>query len=681
MNAVDITARGLASRALGNGDVLASPSGAESVGTADGYNVQDFVDRVGQGTANIRWRSGQTAAALEDLADRYGALTGFAGDTHTVETAPFVTRDNLVIRGNGATLRNTNATALNVDDISSCAIFLGTSNLIDTERLTYYAVSAASGTVLTSTGNGGSFAVGDPVVIRGASSYTTPNRIFRNKVLATVLAQTPDTITIDRTLPAELLADSPVIANANEGLSSAFVGAPGYHISVRPKVSNMTFASDTGSALQACGVIDGVFRDISQFGRNGFAGNALQDTLVDGLRFSAWRKGIELAEGSFGTTIRNVRGWLSDASAKFGGGSDACDFFIAIDENSAQCRIEDIQFDSGPNDVADPVNDSAVMLATGRDNAITDFVFRLPALTGNALAVQSNGTESADRMTYERGKVYAPGCKRFVVCNVGAGGLDRPRFRNLRFYGTPTSAAALLAGTNGLMERVIFENGIVSCSSAVVAMTGWRIEECEFPSTFTFPASFTNNKLVGNYIAGGFANLTDALLETNDIRDNDNDANRRLRAAATISNSLDSITTTTANSVYRSSTFAAGDLALGDKVFFSVAANASSSGGGGRTIRPSVTVNGTTIGLGAFTTTTASEVMSGSGWIRIDGDTSLTYDFVIGGTWVHGVAIVASISTFGLTFNLEAWVTANSFNIRQARIIPIKPGMAHLDLS
>ena len=45
MNAVDVTARGLARRAAQAGEVLASPAGAGAIGVARGGTLQDFVDR------------------------------------------------------------------------------------------------------------------------------------------------------------------------------------------------------------------------------------------------------------------------------------------------------------------------------------------------------------------------------------------------------------------------------------------------------------------------------------------------------------------------------------------------------------------------------------------------------------------------------------------------------------
>ena len=105
MNAVDITARGLAARAL--------EADAET----------------SEGAASLASRSEPTAAALETLSAQFALLTGVAGASHTVETSPFLTRDRLVIRGNGAELRNVNTTPLSTSNLFQTALPIGSSNV------------------------------------------------------------------------------------------------------------------------------------------------------------------------------------------------------------------------------------------------------------------------------------------------------------------------------------------------------------------------------------------------------------------------------------------------------------------------------------------------------------------------------------------------------------------------
>src|SRR5690606_34276792 len=111
-----------------------------------------------EGAANLRAMSADTAAALETLAASNPVLTGYAGDTHTLDTTPYINRSNLTIYGNGATLYNSGASAIGDD---AHVLPLGTSNLGATDDLTFYTIASSAGRVITSTGNGGNFAAGD----------------------------------------------------------------------------------------------------------------------------------------------------------------------------------------------------------------------------------------------------------------------------------------------------------------------------------------------------------------------------------------------------------------------------------------------------------------------------------------------------------------------------------------
>ena len=223
MNALDIGARGLARRAM------------------------EAFERMDENGASISRRSELDAASLEALAADHPLLTCTAGATYTLETPPYIMRQRLTIRGNGAELRNVNQTPLNVDHTLSIALPLGVSMVWTTSYLTYHSVEAASGPELTLTaGTGANFAPGNLVVLHGTTKYYGPGNeyeVYRNYTRARVVEATANTVVIDRALPAQLLADMPVI-----GLS----GAPDYYLLYAPHVSHLKISSELGNPLQ-CG--------------------------------------------------------------------------------------------------------------------------------------------------------------------------------------------------------------------------------------------------------------------------------------------------------------------------------------------------------------------------------------------------------------------------------------------
>ena len=174
-------------------------------------------------------------------------LTGPFEAVSGLETPPYIMRQRLTIRGNGAELRNVNQTPLNVDHTLSIALPLGVSMVWTTSYLTYHSVEAASGPELTLTaGTGANFAPGNLVVLHGTTKYYGPGNeyeVYRNYTRARVVEATANTVVIDRALPAQLLADMPVI-----GLS----GAPDYYLLYAPHVSHLKISSELGNPLQ-CG--------------------------------------------------------------------------------------------------------------------------------------------------------------------------------------------------------------------------------------------------------------------------------------------------------------------------------------------------------------------------------------------------------------------------------------------
>jgi hypothetical protein len=658
MSALDIGARGIAQRAR-----------------------LDF-ERTTERNASLAMRSEPTAAALEALAAEHSLLTGEPGAVYTVEEAPFVRRQRLIIRGNGAELRNVNQTPLNVDHNISAALPLGVSTVWDTSYLTYYPVASASGRELAlASGAGANFAPGDLVVLHGATKYYGPGNayeVYRNYLRARVLDVSADLVVIDRALPAQLLADSPVIGNTAEDMPTAVTAAGTHYLLYAPHISNLQIASDVGDAFQHGGVIDGVFRDLTLEGRNGLVLNALQDCLFENIRIRAWRKICELAEGSYGTVVRGMRGTLTDASTRFGGASDASSFYIALGENCAECVLEEFAVDSGPND---PPDGSAVVIGSGRNNEIRNSRLRFPAVTGRILSVQPNpalGHPIID-CGFRNLTVTAPVCSQFLACNDAGSGLVRPYLVDSRFYGVPTMRAATLGGQDGQLRGNFFENGDVYLFAAA---TGWRVEGNTINGSMVFQGG-TNNVVRGNYVRDGFQGLTDSVLKLNTVADNESDASRRLDAASLISDTQASITTTTPNTASGTATFAAGDLSPGDKIYFSSFANTSSAGTTSRFARVSLTQNSTTTGLGSHSVATPTTPIGIEGVVEIRSDTLVVCNFSIGEKQVHATVPIASVTANGLTLNLEYWVSAadEQINLRAARIVAVKPGMKHLPIN
>ena len=632
--------------------------------------------------ANIRTRSASTAAAFKTLSQTYN-LEGYAGDVHVNETVVFLERDNFKLYGNGATIRNTNTTALTVNDTVSYVFFLGTSNYADTHRLTPYAVSSASGPIMTSVGNGSSkFAVGDKVVMLGATRYDATGAglyyIYRNYHYSIVIAVTADTITLESAPPRELLADTPTIANATQqSLTSVWPEAPGYHLLYAPMIENVKLKSDVGGLYSGGGVINGVFRDIVAEGRNGWALNAMHNCLVDGLRFTAWRKCLELAEGSHRTVIRNVRGSIQDWAAK--GDIGASPFFVAMNENCAACTFDDLDLDFG----ATSASGNAVQLGSGRDNEIRNARFRGSAHTGVALAVQARSEPGMSNLRSGYRNVYLdmPTPSSFFSCNDGGAGIDRAYCVDSTFIGTPTVRGSLLAGTNGSYLRNYVQNGNIEFAGTV---TGWRIEGNTVDNgALTFPTTFTNNRVVGNYFKNGFNNLTSALLRSNTIADNDSDANRSLNAAAVIDDTpaTTAITTTTANTPRWSMVCPAGTLSAGDRILIRARLAAGGTGAGGR----NVAVGASTPTAGRQGCGSRSVTATGSMNVECElvvvSNTLIFFRTSIGGTEAGPSSVaVDNLTTNALTITVEAWSADGVATVVPygCRIVPRKPGMREI---
>lgn len=655
MSALDIGARGIAQRA------------------------RQAFERSDENNASLSMRGEPTAVALEALAAENSLLTGEAGATYTVDSVPYIQNDRLIIRGNGAELRNVNATPLSVENNLSSLLPLGISMVWDTPLLTYFAVAAASGPALTlAAGAGANFAPGDLVVLHGALTYPGPDyayEVYRNYLRARVVEVSGDTVVIDRAPPAQLLADSPVIGNTADAHETGLARNPRFYLLYAPHISHLTLASNLGDAMRFGGVIDGTFRDLTIEGRNGIALNAMQDCLIENIRFRAWRKICELAEGSYGTVVRNMRGTLSDASTRFGGAPDTAPFFIGVSENTAECALDDLAVDSGPNDTT---GGAGVILGSGRSNELRNSRLRFPALTAPALSIQTVATAGHPNIDcgFRNLTVTAPICSQFFLCADAGAGVIRPYLEDSRFYGVPTLRAATPRGVEGRLRGNFFESGDVYLDNST---TGWRIERNTINGAMALTGG-TGNVIRGNFIRDGFSGLNSGYLKSNTVAANESAASRRLAAAAHLSALNSNVTTTTANAAYASATFLAGDLSPGDRIFVRSAANTGSAGSTyTKTARVSVTSGETTTGAGSRAVTSGSTPFDVDTVIEVVTDTFLSFTTRIGDIVASASMIVPSLGANGLTVNLEFWTSnsAEGIVVRSARIVAVKPGMSH----
>jgi hypothetical protein len=646
VNAVDVTARGLASR------------------------VQTLIDATLEGAVNIGARDVPTAAALEALAAGAGAITGYAGATHTVETAPFLRRDDLVIRGNGATLRNLSASDWNSDSFDGATLPLGTSDLLASYRLTLDAVQSANGNAVTlSPGAASRYSPGDHFYCRGTTehsyvadgaTYHVP-RFVRRGVILDVAG---DVLILDRALPPDLMADQAKIATVAEGVNSAIAGQPLYYL-LRPHVSALTLVSDNGEAIKMGGIIGGAIRDLHIEAINGMVLGAMERTLVENVTFVAHRKIAEIAEGSNGVMFRNFAG-----SVVAGPGGPA-PVLMQIGENSSDCVMERFDVDGGP-DIGP--NRVACLLHSGRRNAMRDMTLDLRNQTGTLTALQSLSTEgnSCDDSGFSDVTVLGTSPLMFFALNDGGAGINRGFWRNVRFFGMPTQTvsagtvrrAGWLGGNGTVYRNVWCEHGAAEIDPAATDIT---VRDCYFPD--------------------GFVGLTDSLFMANDIHDNDSDANRRLRKAARIViGNAAQVTSMVPNNPYQAATFAGGDLRTGDRIFVYTEASAGGTGPSNRQARLSLTVNGVTTGIGSIVRTGNGNPMGYEAEWTILTDTGTTasigYRINAGGTFFEGVINVASLLASSLTVTMEYWcgAAADPVNTRVCRIIPMKRGMKHLPL-
>jgi hypothetical protein len=468
----------------------AAAKGASLVGTIQGVTAQTILTETREGAANLRARTASTAAALEALSSSYAALTGYAGDTHDVETAPYLTRSNIVLRGNGATLHNNNATAWATNPFVNATLPLGTSDLAAVTHLTFHTISSVSeNAIALGSGHGASFATGDLVYLRGATKFTSGGLdSYRNTLRARVLSVAGDIVTLDRLPSPELVADTPTMGNTAEGVVSTISGQDLFFL-YRPEISDFTLKSDLGEAIKMGGIIDGTIRDLRIEAINGFGLGGVENLLVENISFLAHRKIAEIAENSHGVTYRTFRGSLVTGAGSPG------PFYMQIGENSRDCVMEDFVVSSGAQDAGSGNN--ACALQSGAHNIIRNSRLSFPSHTGSVLAFQANAASGnpADDSGFENLLVNCVSPLQFFTVNDGGAGINRCWFRNLKFFGTPSARAGYIGGNGTIYDNVWCEHG------AATFITG------------------SNMTVVNCYFPDGFTNLTPTIMRANNIHD------------------------------------------------------------------------------------------------------------------------------------------------------------------
>jgi len=649
---------------------LAAPTGASRIGLTQGGNVQQGLRVI---TPDMKGAvSGVNSDTAMTTWSNAGPLLGLQSLDYQTTTTLFPSLQDTIIDLGGGSLVNTNTTALNVNDQVVITIQPGYTNLGSDDALTKYTVVSVSGVNITLGGTDASnFTVGAMIYIRGNSQYiqtvgadtnTVPTYVTR----ARVEAINGSVLTLDRGLPPGMEADTPLrIGNYNTaGRAVSYIAQNGF-LAYRPVLMNGVIKSNIGNPMTGGGSVDALFFNLTFSGRNLQSLNACQDALFLKLRgVGNWRKLTELAGGSIGTSLYNVRGTLIDGSTKNGGGSDVGPFGLAFGENSQYNLWFDYNVSSGVNNFGASI--SAIISGSGRHNSAFQGFFNFPAHTGYGIGVQSNATAGNPNndTTFQNTTMFLPVGNRFINVSDGGGGLTRPVFRFGKYFGTVSSGYAVnIAGsTEGTLQGNWFESGTLRTST-----------------------SFSNWNIFNNYFPAGFdGSISDAIFQTNNIYNNDSAANRAANQAALqywSGPAGDTITTTVANAVYKSATFPAGSLKAQDTIIAYADFAAAGTGAAARNVRISVTDGASvTTGMGSTNATTNGPLAIRSSIIILS-NTVIRFQTQIftptGVVNVNSFVTVADISTNPLTINLEAWCavgTTPSIIASFCEILPRKRG-------
>lgn len=515
--------------------------------------------RVVDGPGKATWAGAMSAEAMERMANA-GIPGGLSGDM-LVETAPYPTATGLVL--DNASIRNTNATSLSVNDYKQTALSVGFMAGQATYDATPDAVSAYSTdrrTLTLPAGEGAKYVVGDPVLVHGATvmdvaSGASTLRFPRNFRWTWVVDKSADTITLDSPVPADVIGDGPfVVFQTNEIDATAYVSGDrtpaNFHVVRDWVLRNVRLASDKGDPMKWGGAINLRASDLYVEGRHGLSLNAMQDCLFERIHGRFWRAAIECAQNSRGTTIRGVRLWQEDSSAKYGGGSDQSTFIQHLGENSRDVLVDDCVVHADFNNS----NANAIIFGAGHNLSVRNFYYSLARYTGSLVGFSSgDAAGKTERMGLESGEIRGGASVQYFQFRTLSGVSTKECFlRDVRFTGAVSVRAGIVEGIEG--GEIV---GVKCDAGALLfngATTGWTIERNHFP--------------------GGFQSLTQTILNSNLIRDNTSDVSLRFEAAAIVSQAVAVVSATAANTLYQRLAVAAGDLQTLDEVHLRVEAYA-----------------------------------------------------------------------------------------------------------
>lgn len=613
--------------------------------------------RIYRGFAAPEMMGTVTAGGLEGMAALVKGIECEPGAAYEILDVCYLTGDNLVLRGNGATIRNVTAGPLVIDDPTQRTLALGTSHPASNALLTYHPITSAAGAEVILTSGESNFTAGDMLVFRGASKYTTggsldhPRWMWRTRLLS----RTGTTLVVEDALPPELIADTPEVATCAEGLALATDGGRDYYLLYRPKIHDLRVESETGNlTLYRGGVVHGLLDGISSDGHSGLGINALQFCEVRNLDFRARRRGIELSDACWGTHVHHVRGTMYDDGT-------APDFIVAIGENGHYNTLSDAVIDAS---AVDPTG-NGVMLAPGSHNRIHHCVFDLSGQTG-ATAVT------------------------FVTGDYGNGGAveDCEFIDNTVHCGSPNYMLQFAPATTGYIRRCVARGNVFTGTAAVGAVLIDGDDNVVVGNRFDDGACIIDTgcagaTITGNHFPDGLLNPTIAMFENNEIRDNTSDRSERVKALAVINETGDNITSTTANELLEQVTFAPGDLAGLDKVLFEIPGQIW-GGTATRHIRVTANIDGATdVELIDWTESTHATPFTMRGELHFNSATNMDYRVeVIVDAKVSIVSegtITGNVTTNGLDLVFEAWnsTTGGYIIIRAIRIAARIPGFVN----
>lgn len=440
-----------------------------------------------------------TAEYLLNYVATNGGVDLLAGRDYTIDTVFVPTVPNLFFDGHGSSITNVNPTPYATNGNITSVMAIGASHPVLTQQLTYYNIVSYDGGVLTmATGKGSFFNVGDMVQIRGATYYLASGlENYYLKFGSRVKSVVGDVVTLDDALPFEFAADSPEMANVTTSDIEAVADAYNLEHVYMPTIQNLRFYSIAeSSGLLHGGVNKGTFRNLYSDGRVGLSCNAMTMCMFENITFRAWLRGIEFAEGSYGTSIKGVRGSMYES------GNGSSTFVVAFGEGSHHCTLEDFYIDCGGANISG----NSMFFAIGSHNVFRNGTFIAQHAQQSGLAFQ-NVTTSGNPCSYNRAeniKFFFGTPSYFLRLSDLGSGMQHNTVKSCQFYGTPAVSAVLLGANDTTIEDCHFDNG------------GFHFQTL----------AETGNIIRNNYIKNGFANLNLDVLANNTIYGNISDASQ-----------------------------------------------------------------------------------------------------------------------------------------------------------